>query len=48
VSGYPQDILEGDIKSLLNKSKNKLASVEEWEKWVNRFKDQYQKIGFSV
>lgn len=48
MSGYPHDILESDIKSLLKKNKNKLASVEEWDKWVNRFKDQYQKIGFSV
>ena len=48
MSGYPQDISEEEIESILNKNKNKSASVGEWRKWVNRFKDQYRKIGFSV
>jgi len=48
MSGYPNDILESDIMKVLNKNKNQLASISEWEKWVSHFKDQYQKIGFSV
>lgn len=48
MSGYPDDILEIDIKKILEQKKHKLASVEQWEKWVGRFKEQYKEIGFSV
>jgi len=48
MSGYPKDILESDIEKILSKNQNNLASVSEWSKWVNRFKSQYQQIGFSI
>lgn len=48
MSGYPKDLLESDIVKILEKNDNKLASVGEWNKWVNRFKDQYRQIGFKL
>jgi hypothetical protein len=45
MSGYPNDILEKDVERILEKNKNELATIEEWHKWVNSFKDQYRKVG---
>jgi hypothetical protein len=48
MSGYPNDIPDIEIEKVLKKGNHKLASIGEWQKWVNQFKEQYQNIGFSV
>jgi hypothetical protein len=48
MSGYPKDILEHDIKKILEKENIKSASAEEWNKWMNQFKDQYRGAGFQI
>lgn len=47
MSGYPKDFNSRDIVSILQDNNEKLASVPEWEKWVNRFQNQYREIGFK-
>lgn len=48
MSGYPKDINSGDIADILENKKEGLASVSEWNKWVSRFQNQYQEIGFEI
>lgn len=48
MSGYPKDILESDVEKVLEKNQHPLASVEEWRKWVNRFKEQYRNVGHAI
>jgi len=48
MSGYPKDILESDVEKVLEKNHHPLASVEEWRKWVNRFKEQYRNVGHAI
>lgn len=44
-SGLPDDIKKSVIKDILKNSKIK---IEEWEKWRQRFKQQYQDVGHQV
>ncbi len=44
-SGLPDDIEKSVIKDILKNSKIK---IEEWEKWRQRFKQQYQDVGHQV
>ena len=47
MSGYPKDFKSKDIVSILSDKNEKLASVPEWRKWVERFQTQYREIGFK-
>lgn len=44
-SSLPQDILESEIVKVLNKANAKGNLTLEWEKWHNKFKNQYKQLG---
>jgi len=48
MSGFPNDISEEDIKIILKEKRHELASVDQWDKWMDKFKEHYREIGFQI
>lgn len=48
MDSFPNDIREAYIAQFLERSNDAKATAPEWKKWVERFKDQYRKIGCAV
>lgn len=45
---FPNDISSKRIAEILQSKNEKLASVTNWNKWVDRFKNQYREVGFEL
>jgi hypothetical protein len=48
MENYPNDMNSVKIEELLVAANNYSASNTEWEKWVTKFKNQYQSFGCNI
>ncbi len=48
MSNFPSDFPQQKIIKILNNSKDKKISVEEWQKWVAKFKNQFTAFGCQI
>ncbi len=48
MENYPNDLNAEKIEAILIKSNNPLATISEWNKWVQEFKNQYISFGCKI
>ncbi|RYD51971.1 MAG: glycosyltransferase [Sphingobacteriales bacterium] len=48
MEGYPADLPQTTIETILNQAADPAASFPEWLKWVERFKGQYASFGYLI